>query len=292
MTTANASANPKHELGEAYFGSFDGLQLYMASIVPPSPRGVALVLHGYADHGLRYRHVLEALADAGFAAHALDYRGHGRAAGRRGYVQNFSDYLADARTAIDRIKGLHPNVPLFLVCHSHGALVGCSLMARTDAPNIAGVVLSSPYFRLKLVPSSFQLFQAKVVGRVLPFISVKNPITTDMLTKDAGMIAWTEADQLRHHVVTPRWFAESNAAQEALFRNAPQFKTPLLAMQGADDPLADPTGAADFVKAAGSADKHLTVYPGMLHEIFNEVERAKPISEAVAWIEARLGGAK
>lgn len=292
MSTAAATATPAPELSEAYFPSKDGLQLYLASMVPAAPKAVVLVLHGYADHALRYRHVMEALAAGGYAVHALDYRGHGRAGGRRGYVGRYDEYLDDLRTAIARVKAQHPDKPLFLFGHSHGALVACTLLTLPDAPEVAGVVLTSPYFRLRLVPSWFQLFQAKVVGRLIPIITVKNPMTTAMLTHDLEMQKWSDADPLRHHVVTPKWFTESTTAQEALFHNAFRFKVPLLAMQGGDDPVANPSGAQEFVAAAGSADKHLTSYPGMLHEILNEVERAKPIAEAVAWLDAHVAGAK
>ncbi len=288
--SAAAPAAVAPELTEAYFPSTDGLQLYLASMTPPSPKASVLVLHGYADHALRYRHVLEALARAGYAAHALDYRGHGRASGRRGFVAKFDDYLGDVKTALARVEAMPPGGPLFLFGHSHGALVAATLVAR-EKTKVKGLVLSGPYFRLRMVPSWFQLFQAKVVGRVIPFLSVKNPVTSDLLTHDAEMREATDADPLRHTVVTPRWFSESTAAQAALFANAAKVTTPLLVMQGGDDPVADPAGAQAFVEACGSADKQLTVYPGMFHEILNEVERDKPIAEAIAWLDQHVASA-
>jgi lysophospholipase len=292
MTSQPVAAGPA--LAESYFASTDGLQLYMASIVPPSPKAAVLVLHGYADHALRYRHVMEAFAAAGYAAYGLDYRGHGRAAGRRGYVEHYEDYLGDARTATARIQAAHGSLPLFYVCHSHGALVGCTLLSRSDAPRVRGVVLSSPYFRLKIVPTFFDLALAKLTGDVpglRKFVSIPNPLKVEQLTRDEEMKRWTDGDKLRHHVVTPRWFNQSNAAQAALFKGAPAFQWPLLVMQGEDDPVADPTGARDFVAAAGSPDKRFSLYAGMLHEIFNEVERHRPIAEAVEWMDQRLASA-
>jgi alpha-beta hydrolase superfamily lysophospholipase len=40
------------------------------------------------------------------------------------------------------------------------------------------------------------------------------------------------------------------------------------------------------VDAARSGDKRLTVYDGFRHGIFNEVERDRPIAEAVAWLSS------
>ncbi|MFM2153924.1 MAG: hypothetical protein RL199_2359, partial [Pseudomonadota bacterium] len=273
---------------ETFFPSKDGTRLFMASYAPAGvPKASVLFLHGYADHASRYGHVLEALAAAGYDAHALDYRGHGRAEGRRGYVGRFGDYLDDVETAIARIRAAS-GAPLFLFAHSHGCLVACSLVLRNPRLPVEGLVLSSPYFRLKLAPGWFQLFQAKVVGRLVPVLSVKNPLTSDMLTHDAAMRAASDADTLKHTVVTPRWFSESNEAQLQLFANARRFDKPLLVMQAGDDAIADPQGAHDFVDSVGSRDKHLTVYPGMFHEILHEVEREKPVTEAITWLDAHV----
>ena len=276
-------------LHEASFPSIDGVRLHLYSIVPARPTASVLILHGYADHALRYRNVLMALAEAGFAAHALDYRGHGRAGGARGAVRKFDDYLGDVRTALARIEAAHGG-KLFIVAHSHGALIAATLLSRPSAPRVAGLVLSGPYFRLKIEPSRFQLFQARFVGRLVPDLPLANPVTPAMLTRDVAMQAETAADPLRHTVVTPRWFSESNASQERLWSAAPRLKTPLLVLQGEADPVADPAAAALFVEKAGSTDKRLVVYPEMLHEIFNEQGREKPIGDAVAWLRSHLQG--
>jgi alpha-beta hydrolase superfamily lysophospholipase len=44
--------------------------------------------------------------------------------------------------------------------------------------------------------------------------------------------------------------------------------------------------ARAFVDAARSGDKRLIVYDGFRHEIFNEVERDRPIAEAIAWLSS------
>ena len=276
-------------LHEATFPSVDGVSLHLYSVLPAHPRASVLVLHGYADHGLRYRHVLQALADARLAAHALDYRGHGRAGGARGAVRRFDDYLDDVRTAMARIDAQHGG-PLFVIAHSHGALVAATLLSRPSPPKVAGLVLSGPYFRLKIEPSRLQLFQARVVGRFVPDLPLANPVTPEMLTRDPAMQAEAAADPLRHTVVTPRWFSVSTAAQVALRDSAARLRLPLLVLQGEADSVADPAAAAEFVERAGSTDKQLVVYPAMRHEVFNEQGRERPIGDAVAWIVRHLQG--
>jgi len=232
---------------------------------------------------------MDTLAAAGYASHAFDYRGHGQAAGRRGYVGEFSEYVNDLKAFLDRVRAESPGLPIFLEGHSHGCLISGILLTGANAPkDIVGVIFTSPYYQLRIVPSAFQLFQAKVVGKVIPFLPVKNPMTEEMLMHDADFIKASREDALRFHNVTPKWFTESNAAQETLLGRAAQFKLPVLVMVGADDPIAHPDGGKKFYDRAGSADKKFVSYPGMLHEILNEVDRAKPLGEIVQWLNAHL----
>ncbi len=277
------------EWRESWFNARDGLRLFQVSRTLPSPKGVVVLVHGYADHCLRYRHVIGELALGGYSTYAFDYRGHGQAGGRRGFVTSFADYLTDLTVFLDRVRAEAPPVPLFILGHSHGCLVAGMLLTEPNPPqDIAGVVFSAPYYRLRIKPSAVQLFQARVVGRVLPFLPVRNPLTVGMLTRDPDFQKASDEDPLRHHVITPRWFTESNAAQATLLARAGDFRLPLLVMTGEIDPVADPSGAQEFADAAGSRDKKLVRYPTMLHEIFNEVERDKPLREMVRWLDAHL----
>src|SRR5258705_13765516 len=64
-----------------------------------APRGVAVMVHGYAEHIGRYREVAHVLAADGWGVLGFDQRGHGRSTGRRGYVEHFTDYLDDLDAA-------------------------------------------------------------------------------------------------------------------------------------------------------------------------------------------------
>jgi alpha-beta hydrolase superfamily lysophospholipase len=274
---------------EEFFPSKDGTQLFRLSLVPEKPKAVALIVHGYADHCARYKPVMEHLAKAGYAVHAFDYRGHGRAAGRRGFCSKFSEFLDDFGTFLGRVKADSGSLPVFVVAHSHGALVVATYVADRGTDGIRGLVLTGPYFRLQIEPTRFQLFQANVIGRLLPFIAIKNPLTEQQLTRDEAFQRETAADPLRHHVVTPKWFTESNAAQARILECARKIELPMLVMHGEADPVAVPATGKAFVDAAASADKAWVGWPGMRHEIFNELGKEEVLAKTSAWLDAHLG---
>lgn len=289
-STPAAASRSESRFAESHFKSKDGLQLFHVSIDAENPKAVVAFVHGYADHSGRYRHVMEAFAAAGFSSHAFDYRGHGKAEGRRGYAASFEDYLDDMEAFLKLVRSQSGELPIFIVGHSHGGLMTARYLAKRGSPEgLAGVVLSSPYFRLCLEPSRFQLFQAKVVGKIVPFLPVKNPLTVDQLTKDPEMREWSDKDPLRHAVVTPKWFTESNAAQDAVFADTARVTQPLLVVHGAEDPVARPDASKSWFDAVASSDKKYVSMEGMLHEPFNEVDRASVIALVVEWMGARVG---
>src|SRR5256885_12332261 len=58
-------------------------------------------------------------------------------------------------------------IPMFLLGHSHGALIAARyLLDQPDA--VRGVVLASPYFRLKLQVSPLKILAGKLLSRGLP----------------------------------------------------------------------------------------------------------------------------
>jgi acylglycerol lipase len=62
---------------------------------------------------------------------------------------------------------------------------------------------------------------------------------------------------------------------------------PLLIMHGTHDIVTDPNGSRQLYERASSADKTLHLYPGLYHEVFNELEREQVIGDLIDWIKKR-----
>jgi len=277
-------AEARHE--EGFLNSADHLRIFWQRYSPPSPRATVVVLHGGGDHSGRYPSITAALVRAGFQVALVDLRGHGQSDGRRWHVDGFQDNLADldafvAKLSQDGVAGDR----LFVVGHSHGALVA-ALWGMSRGRHVAGFVLSSPYFRLAMKPPVAKVIAAKIVGRFVPWLPVDAGLDVADLTSDEELQRWTERDPLYGRRTTPRWFEESSRAQLEVLRRAPELDAPLLVLAAGADRIADPAAARAFVEAAGSRDKRIVVYEGFRHEIFNEVRRAEPIGEAIAWLSA------
>jgi alpha-beta hydrolase superfamily lysophospholipase len=277
-------------IDEGFFSARDGVRLFWHTERASAPAGHVALVHGYAEHLGRHSEITRALVQAGYTVHLLDCRGHGQSGGKRAHVDRFDEYLSDLELFLARVKEQAAGSPVFLLGHSHGSLIAARyLLDRPDA--VRGVVLSAPYFRRKLHVPSLKVLAGKLLGRLLPSLPMKNELKPEQLTRDVRIQNATRADPLYQQIATPRWFNESNAAQETVLRRATEFVTPFLLLFGAADSIADPAGGRDFFEHSTSKDKQHKVYDGLLHELFHEPERDVVFRDVVGWLDQRARGA-
>jgi len=267
------------------FAAADGLLLTrQAWRAVEGPTAVLALVHGYGEHGGRYRELAVELAEHGLAVHVYDLRGHGLSDGRRGHIKRFTDYLVDTAVYLDAVRTDDPGLPVYLLGHSFGGLIAAALVEQRTASGLAALILSAPFLRLALEVPPLRIQAARLASAVAPAFDIGNTLDAAGLSHDEAVVAAYRKDPLNHHKATARWAAETLAAQDATLAAAPRIDLPLLVMYGEADPVADPAGARELFAAAASADKTERAYPGYYHEIFNETGRGAPIADLIAWL--------
>jgi len=76
------------------------------------------------------------------AAYAVDLRGRGRSDGERFYVDSFAEYVSDVATLVSLVQSREPGLPIFLLGHSAGGVVGC-LYTLDHQKDLAGFICES-----------------------------------------------------------------------------------------------------------------------------------------------------
>ena len=275
----------------SYFQSRDGTQLHEQTWpAQGTAQASVVIVHGYGEHIGRYDETGRALAAAGFSVRGLDLRGHGQSGGVRGYCNRFDEYLDDVDAIVARARG--EALPLFLLGHSFGGLV-TPFYVLHHATAVAGMVLTSPYWKLALQQPAAKIWAGKVASFIAPKLALPSGLKGADVCRDPELQAKYDADPLNNKNATARWFTESNAAQEELVVRAPELSTPTLLMVGEADKIAAAPQARVVFERLGAKDKTLRMLEGQYHEVLNEPKptREQTVREIVEWLRARASQA-
>lgn len=275
----------KHE--EGTFTSADGLELYYQSWLPESePKAVLVIVHGMAEHGGRYRHVVDALVPKGYAIYAADHRGHGRSPGKRMFVNSWSEYLDDLGRFIKLVKGRWAGRPFFLYGHSMGGNVTLNYVLR-HPEGYNGVIASAPAVGKLDVPPILA-FMSKILSRLAPALQVKTSLDANDISRDPAESQAYANDPLVLDFGTPRFGVEFPAAAEWAMAHAAEFKPPLLMIHGDADHIVNVSASRRFFAKVPHNDKKLIVYEGGVHESHNDIHHKQVLADIEQWLEVHL----
>jgi lysophospholipase len=253
-----------------------------------SPRAALVIVPGLGDHSGRYERTAEDLARYGFASFAFDLRGHGGSEGRRGHVRSFGVYLQDVDRFRRELDGFLPrSLPRFLLGHSMGGLI--ALRYQEEYPlAFRGAVISAPWLATAMPLPRWQVTVAPALARIAPALPMSNRIAARDLSHDQAVVDAYRADPLVHDRITPRLFAEASHAMGLVLQRSDRLCSPLLFLIPGADRVVD---AQRTLQLARQLPPHLTtvrLYPGMYHEVLNEVERPAVLRDVREWMAARI----
>jgi alpha-beta hydrolase superfamily lysophospholipase len=292
--------SPSLSVSTRSFTSADGTPLradYYTDVDKPCPlRGVVVVIHGYCDHRGRYLHVADHLVQHGYSVLVGDLRGHGESGGERGFVRRFGDYLDDmsaflveAKVQLDLARTARPAVspperPIILG-HSMGGLVALEyLLAHPEVAR--AIALSSPFFGVKQHVPAWKRALGLAASLANPTLRMPNGLDSNDVSHDPEVRKSYATDPLVTHEATARWFTETMAAQADVRVRAGRIRTPMLMLHAGDDRIVDAAASQAVFSRIGASDKTLTFYPGLYHEIFNELEpdRKRVLEDLTNWL--------
>lgn len=272
----------------AYLEAGDGVRLHYRQWVGDEPRAALLVVHGLFEHSRRYEELGRAMAAAGIATFALDHRGHGASGGRRGHVRRFPRFLDDVERFRREVRTtLVDGLPVFLLAHSMGGLIGLRYLETYDPP-LAGAVITSPWLGTAVAVPGWQRLLAAVLDRVLPVLPFPSGIEPDVLSHDPERVKDYRDDPLIYSTLTPRLWREVGKAGPLVFRDADRIEVPLLMLLAGDDRVVDTARSVALGRALKGPDVTVRVLDGYYHEVLQETDRTAVMADIREWIEDRI----
>ncbi len=272
-------------------GNFQGrgeTNLFFRAWIPANGlRGVVQILHGFGEHGDRYENLVNRLIPDGFAVFAHDHRGHGKSGGVRGHINSFQDYIDDTRKFYAGVVlPRSQKKPIFLLGHSMGSIIALNYL-QTEQDHYQGAVLSGTGCEPR--SSGAMTLAVKGLSSALPRGKFKFPLPPSFISRDPEVVEKYEKDPLVEKKLSFRlagelfnWFSRGT-------ENARDLQLPVLIQCGTEDQAFQ--GEQVLFERVGSKDKKILLYPGLYHEVYNELEedRERVLDDLANWLLERVG---
>jgi alpha-beta hydrolase superfamily lysophospholipase len=255
-----------------------------------NPKAVVQLVHGLGEHARRYDHVAVALNRAGYSVYADDHRGHGvtgKRMGETGPSRHAGDLgpggmkatYAQVHQLTGIIKNENPEVPVVLIGHSWGSMIGQWLINHHSADYAAAVLSASTVLLPGILPSG---------GFNKKWDSTPNKSGFEWLSRNEEIGRGFVVDPL--NFVQPAITA-FGALQVLHLVQLPSRKIrkdlPLLLIAGSDDPIGGERGnkmLANAYRRAGVSELQVVIYHGGRHEMFNETNQDEVLKDLIIWL--------
>ncbi len=291
----------------AYQVMSDGVSLAIYKWLPKTEiRAVIHIVHGMAEHALRYSEFAEEAAEKCFAVYASDNRGHGKTAenGIRGFLaekDGFFRVVEDQKEINSEIKKNHPNIPVVILGHSFGSFITQRYIEKYS-DSISACILSGSSgpklglgVGLRLTNLITLVTGRKKLSMILTSLSfgafnegVENPKTPfDWLSRDENEVQKYIDDELCGFVCTAGFFQDMLQGLKITHRRAEMAKIsrklPILIASGDKDPVSNYGKSVKdlyrIYKENGIETVELKLYEGARHEILNEINKEEVKSD-------------
>ncbi len=255
------------------------------------PRAVIVAIHGGMSHSGDYATVGAYFREQEVTTISFDLTGHGKKS--RIDIPHFGVFLDDAEHMLAWTRAEYPNLPIFVMGHSMGALIATHLeiTRRLESFDIRGVILSSPYYANAIPVPALVVHLSGLLAKLFPTAKVPMTSLTEWLTHDEAIIQRHHEDERMHRRGTEasmRFGRSLLDAQSALGGDLSQWRHPVFAVVAGDDKLADANISRQMLGTI--PEQHLTqhYFPENFHENFNETNRHEIFAALWQWLQRHL----
>ena len=281
-----------------------------------TPKAVVQIIHGIAEHVLRYEEFAEYLVEHGFAVVAEDHMGHGASVSDEVPLGYFSGgwfaAVDDVMKLMHIARERFGDVPYFLFGHSMGSFMARTVLAKFPDSGIVGCIIcgtgwqSEALLRVsiptaKLICSREGEKTPSPLLKKLAFGGYNKRVEhlrteCDWLTRDDRTVnayladplcGFTASAGLMRDMLTGIAYIQTKDALSAMNRSTPCFF-----IAGGDDPVGEygkgVKKAAEAFRNVGMESVSLRIYPLCRHEILNEINSEEICEDVLQWMENQM----
>jgi len=267
------------------FKTFDNQELFYRTWEHDAPSNgrVLLLLHRGHEHSGRLESIAAKKEFAGYKIYSYDNRGHGETKVEATY--EFMDLVRDLDTFVNFVceKEGKSKEELFVVANSVAGVVA-STWVHDYAPNIAGMALVAPAFKIKLYfPFAKEFLKLGIM--VKPKMNIKSYVKSKFLTHDEVEQERYDSDKLITPNIPARQLTTLLDTAERVVADSALISTPTLVLSATKDYVVDSAVQGDFYANLSSAKKRFVKLEGFFHGVLYETEHQKAIEEIATFME-------
>ena len=295
--------------------SSDGRSLAGYEWPVESPRAAVVLVHGMAEHALRYDRFAQALNQRGIAVVTMDLRGHGHSAvgSIRGFFANRDGWrvvLKDLDLLTQWTQTRYEGLPLLLFGHSMGSIFARLMLQNGKgtfrAAVLSGVTVDKPG-RRDIAPALTAVVAA-VQGAATPskfldnmvFGAYHKPFVAERpafgwLSRDQAEVDAYVSDANCGFVCTASLFRDVAQALKLSLRADQVVRmsaaTPILIISGSRDPAGEYGAAAkelDTQYRKAGLTVTTRIYDQGRHELLNDICRDKATEDILKFYDGTL----
>jgi alpha-beta hydrolase superfamily lysophospholipase len=275
---------------ENTFTTHDGQALHYRRwpALTATTKGAVVLLHRGHEHSGRLAHLVHELNLPDFAFFAWDARRHGLSPGPRGFSPSVATSLRDVQCFVDHIAATYDIAPkdLVVVGHSVGAVLAAG-WAHDYAPDIRGMILASPAFRVKLY-APFARPLLRMARAVKGDFFVNSYVKPKHLTHDAERIADFETDSLIARPISVNMLLGLEDLSQRLIQDAAALTVPTQLLISGSDWVVAQAPQHRFYEQLGAPIKERHVFPDFYHDTLGERDRDRAIQQARRFVVTRF----
>lgn len=300
----------------------DGLPLSVLRIEPDNSsniKGIVQLVHGMAEHKERYIDFMKFLAQKGYVTVIHDNRGHGDSVktkddlgflytgGYKAFIEDIHEITLETKKYVRDELGIEA-YPYILMGHSMGSLaVRCYIRKYDNEINYLGVLGCPSEKKIAVIGLKFIQLLEKILGSRKRSKLVDYIVTGDYSRKfkDEGIKnAWMcsdpevvrryEEDPLCGFIFTINGYIDLiklhllTYSDEKIETKNPNLKIKFFS--GGEDPCgiskAAIRKAMRFIRKQGYKKISGKIYPGMRHEVINEIGKEKVYADILKFIQS------
>ena len=308
------------------FKDKDDIEIFVYKWEPESsPKAVVQIVHGLAEHAKRYIPVAEVLCNEGYICYAGDARGHGRTAGdltentlkgNAGVLgpNGWRGVVNDLHELTNIIKKENPDLPLFLIGHSWGAMLTHDYIQEWG-DQLKGAVLSGINGKVRAITvkagkpllkseikkhaptePSQKMFDMNFKSNNHDWDTEEGATGYEWLSRDKEEVQKYIDDPWCGFVPPANLWLEFLLGLEKIFDSKQEQRIPkdlpIYVISGSLCVIGNKTKwVTDMInrfKKYGIDDVTHKFYQDARHEIFNEINRDEVFKDLISWLNSHL----